>query len=143
MKRLAAGAAIGAVFAVVKVWLEFHVSVPLLLELVNAGVLVIALIAWAIVRRTEVGAFVLLLGMGLLSFPAVSWLAEQRIEGAKAYCASPQGEPPTLFQPGYSVRYEPQVDPDSCSFPDPFPGRTFWAGERGDDGSWTFEHLMD
>jgi hypothetical protein len=86
---------------------------------------------------------VVMVGTAMLSVPAAGWIGDKRIANAKAYCASQVGAPPTLLTPGYSLRYPPKIEHDSCSFPDPFPGRTFWEGTRGTDGAWTFENLMD
>jgi hypothetical protein len=144
VKRIALAAWTGALVAVAKVWLAFHVWLaPLLVELGNAALLVMAIIAFAIVRRAPLGAVVVGLAVALLSVPVAGWIGDRRVRDAQEYCEHPTGDPPLLLQPGYSVRYQPQVEPTQCTFPDVFPGRSFWAGERSADGKWTFEHLMD
>ena len=144
MKRIALAAWTGALVAAAKVWLAFHVFfAPLIVEIGNAALLVIAIVAFAIVRRRPLGALVVGLAVAMLSVPVAGWLADRRVADAQAYCEHPTGDPPLLLQSGYSVRYTPQVEPTQCAFPDAFPGRSFWAGERTADGTWHFEHLMD
>jgi hypothetical protein len=138
------GLAGGLAVAAVKTYAAFHVwALPSMFELVNAFALLVALIALVVSRTRYVAGYALVIGAAMMSVPVTIWLADTRIDDAMAYCASPDGDPPALLQPGYSVRYEPHVGSNSCSFPDPFPGRTLWEGERRRDGTWTFEHLMD
>lgn len=150
----AAAAGVGAALLLGKVWVAFSTWVlPELVEVANVvflvgALVVLASLAWRRARLTGAAAVSFALAVPMLDLVVVRVVAESRVRDAKAYCESfgagaTRSAPPVLYRPGYSARYAARCDASGGRFPDPFPGRTFWEGERRSDGSWTWEHLMD
>jgi hypothetical protein len=165
----AAAAKLSLLFSV---WLLPQVldAVNALLLVVALGVL--AVLALKKRRRVAAASVVAALAFGMLDLPLGDWIAHARVREAQAYCEAlgtcagagcgasashaeaavipklPGHTLPVLLRAGYSVRYPAhfQSMPGAleCSFPDPFPGRSFWSGEGlPDGGSWTWENDMD
>jgi len=139
----------GAVLAA-EVWLWFSVwLLPTLAYALNVAALFVALVVLAVLawkkRPLGVGfASAIACSLPMLSAPLADAIGSARVREAQAYCESGcTGARPALFAPGYSARYAARCDESTCTFPDPFPGRTFWQGERARDGKWTWERLMD
>jgi hypothetical protein len=157
MRALAIGLFVGLIALAFKVWFVFSVWVlPLMTDAVNAvawlvAVVVLGLLALKKGRLAGAGAVTLALTIAALDIPVAIALAHARVHDAQRYCEDAARGPtavadrtvPVLLRPGYSVRYAPQITERSCSFPDPFPGRTFWEGAARPDGTWAWQTLMD
>ena len=150
MRPFAVAVVVGLAALAFEVWLAFSVwLLPMLVDAANALALIVALVAlgvcvWKKRHRARAAAVALAFALPMLEIPIAAAVADSRVHAAQRYCEHPSAAArPVLLRPGYSVRYPPRVEATACTFPDPFPGRTFWQGEARRDGTWTWEHAMD
>lgn len=153
--KVGVGVAVGSLALAAKVVLSFSVWVlPSLVDAANVFAVLVALGVVAVLGRRRAPlatavAVVVALGLPMLDVVVTPAVGAALVRDAEAYCearsagGSPARSLPVLFRPGYSVRYRASCDAHGGTFPDPFPGRTFWEGERDARGRWTWQRMMD